>query len=207
MNRAGVLTLGVGSFSWAFGSLRARRVALPAAPLLTTGMETLAAGVVLTVIALISGEAFAVDVRSVSARSGLALLYLITFGSLIGFSCYAWLLQVTSPARVSTYAYVNPVVAVFLGWLLAGEQLTPRMVLAAAVIVAAVGLITVMSGVGGPASGARETSPSPADSAKRKELEAAAFPDRDGGSGKREREAGAGPDTGTDPGTPAPALL
>ena len=80
---------------------------------------------------------------SASLRSLLSWGYLVTFGSLIGFTAYIWLLRVVSPAKVSTYAYVNPVVAVFLGWLVANEPLTMRMGIAAAVIVAAVAMITI----------------------------------------------------------------
>jgi len=79
----------------------------------------------------------------VSLRSLLGFLYLIVFGSILAFSAYIWLLQVSTPARVSTYAYVNPVVAVLLGWAFANEALTPRMLVAAAVIVSGVALITL----------------------------------------------------------------
>ena len=101
-----------------------------------------AGGALLRVAGLVAGEASRVDPSSFSARSLLSLGYLIVFGSLLGYSAYVWLLRVASPALASTYAYVNPVVAVFLGWLLAGERLTGRIVLASAVIVGAVALIT-----------------------------------------------------------------
>ena len=78
-----------------------------------------------------------------SLRSALGLLYLIVLGSIVAFSAYIWLLRVSTPSRVSTYAYVNPVVAVFLGWALAGEALTARMLVAATVIVSGVALITL----------------------------------------------------------------
>ncbi len=81
-----------------------------------------------------------------SVQSLIAFLYLVVFGSIIAFSAYVWLLQVTSPARAATYAYVNPVVAVFLGWALAGEELTGRTLLAAAVIISAVVIITSYRG-------------------------------------------------------------
>ena len=81
------------------------------------------------------------DPAAVSSRSVLAVAYLFVFGSLVGFSAYLWLLRVSTPSRVSTYAYVNPIVAVLLGWALGGEALTPRVFLAAAVIVGAVALI------------------------------------------------------------------
>lgn len=137
---AGVLVLA--SLSWAVGSLYARRAPLPGSPLLATAMEMLAGGALLVVLGLATGEAGVVDPAAVSLRSWLALLYLIVFGSLVGFTAYIWLLGVSTPARVSTYAYVNPVVAVLLGWALASEPLTPRMVVAAAIIVCAVAAIT-----------------------------------------------------------------
>jgi drug/metabolite transporter (DMT)-like permease len=137
---AGVLVMG--SLSWAAGSLYARRARLPEPPLLATALEMLAGGALLVLAGVLTGEIGRLDPGAVSARSLLGLLYLIVFGSLIGFTAYTWLLGVSTPARVSTYAYVNPVVAVLLGWALAGEPLTPRMALAAAIIVAAVAAIT-----------------------------------------------------------------
>jgi drug/metabolite transporter (DMT)-like permease len=92
---------------------------------------------------LLSGEAAKVDASAISAKSVLALIYLILIGAIVGYSAYIWLLRVSTPARVSTYAYVNPVVAVLLGWLFAGETVSPRVIAAAAVIVAGVALITL----------------------------------------------------------------
>ena len=137
----GWVVLVLASVSWSAGSLYSRSAALPA-PLRATGMQMLAGGALLLVAGLVAGEASRVDPSSFSARSLLSLGYLIVFGSLLGYSAYVWLLRVASPALASTYAYVNPVVAVFLGWLLAGERLTGRIVLASAVIVGAVALIT-----------------------------------------------------------------
>lgn len=88
------------------------------------------------------GEWGRLDLTGVSGKSVLSLAYLMTFGSVVGLSAYVWLLQVTTPAKVSTYAYVNPVVAVFLGWALAGEPVTGRTALAATVIILAVLMIT-----------------------------------------------------------------
>jgi drug/metabolite transporter (DMT)-like permease len=105
-------------------------------------MEMLAGGVLLLAAGLVTGEGARLELSQVSPRSVLALGYLIVFGSLMAFSAYIWLLRVSTPARASTYAYVNPVVAVFLGWALGGEPLTLRTLLAAAVIVAAVVIIT-----------------------------------------------------------------
>ena len=90
---------------------------------------------------VVAGELAGFDPSAVSARSLLATAYLLIFGSLVGFSAYLWLLRVSTPSRVATYAYVNPIVAVLLGWALADEPLTPRVFLAAAVIIGAVVLI------------------------------------------------------------------
>ncbi|HET6232757.1 MAG TPA: drug/metabolite exporter YedA [Longimicrobiaceae bacterium] len=132
-----------GSLSWAFGSIWARQAPMPKNPLMATAVEMLSAGVLLTVIAGATGELSSVGAQAVTLKSLLALGYLIVFGSLVAFSAYVWLLRATTPALVSTYAYVNPVVAVFLGWLVLGEPVTGRTLLAAAVIIAAVAIITI----------------------------------------------------------------
>jgi drug/metabolite transporter (DMT)-like permease len=104
-------------------------------------MEMLGGGAALAIVALLRGEPSAFDLGAVSTVSWIALAYLVAFGSIVGFSAYMWLLSATTPARAATYAYVNPVVAVFLGWAIAGETLTGRSLVAAAVIVASVALI------------------------------------------------------------------
>jgi drug/metabolite transporter (DMT)-like permease len=142
----GTLVLVLGSLSWAHGSLVARRVSQPPSPLLATGLQMLAGGALLFLAGLVVGEGARLDLPRVTLRSWLCLAYLVVFGSIIAFTAYVWLLRVTTPARVATYAYVNPVVAVLLGWLLAGEPLTPRVLLAAAVIVGAVALIVTSRG-------------------------------------------------------------
>lgn len=129
--------------SWALGSIYSLRAPLPPSPLVATGAEMLTGGALLAVAGLVHGDVAAFDPAAVSLRSLLAMGYLIVFGSLIAFSAYVWLLRVASPSRAATYAYVNPVVAVFLGWLLAGEPLTPRIGVAAALVVAAVVLVTM----------------------------------------------------------------
>ncbi len=139
---AGAAVLILASLSWASGSLYSRRAQLPASPLLATGMEMLAGGALLLIVSLLAGEWARFDANALSLRSWLSLGYLIVFGALVGFTAYIWLLRVSTPAHVSTYAYVNPVVAIFLGWAFAGEPLTARTLLAAAVIVAAVVIIT-----------------------------------------------------------------
>lgn len=137
---AGVLLLG--ALCWATGSLYSRRAPLPSSPLLGTAMEMLGGGACLAVAGLLSGEWHRLDLAAASPRSLLAVAYLVIFGSLVGFTAYVWLLRVCTPPLVATYAYVNPVVAVFLGWAFAGEPVTGRTLLAAAVIVGAVVLIT-----------------------------------------------------------------
>jgi drug/metabolite transporter (DMT)-like permease len=104
-------------------------------------MEMIAGGVALFTASLVTREWSGFSLSAVSWSSALALGYLIVAGSLLGFTAYVFLLKATTPARVSTYAYVNPIVAVLLGWAILGEALTPRILIAAAVIVAAVALI------------------------------------------------------------------
>ncbi|OLD78982.1 hypothetical protein AUF62_00990 [archaeon 13_1_20CM_52_20] len=137
---AGVLIFA--ALSWAIGSVYSRNAPLPKTPLLGSGMEMLAGGALLLVASLISKEWAGFQPGNVSFLSLVSFIYLIVFGSVIGFSSYVWLLTKTTTARVSTYAYVNPVVAVFLGYFLAAEQLTLRTLLASSVIVIAVVVIT-----------------------------------------------------------------
>jgi drug/metabolite transporter (DMT)-like permease len=138
----GALVLILGSLSWAIGSFWSRDAMLPESGLLTTGMEMLGGGVLLLIVGVLSGELTDFDIYRVSKESAIGLLYLITFGSLIGFTSYIWLLDKVSPARLGTYAYVNPIVAVLLGWAIAGESLTVRTGVAAAIVICAVALIT-----------------------------------------------------------------
>jgi drug/metabolite transporter (DMT)-like permease len=131
------------TLSWATGSLYSRAARLPPAPMLTTGMNMLAGGAILTLVGTFLGQWGGVHLEAISLRSALSLLFLIVFGSLVGFTAYLWILKEAPLATASTYAYVNPVVAVFLGWALAGEAITPRVVAAASVIVGSVVIITL----------------------------------------------------------------
>ncbi len=144
----GVLALLLASVSWACGSLYSKRRGVPVAALVATGIEMLAGGAILLAIGLAAGD-------PARARwtpdAVLALAYLTVFGAAIGFTAYIWLLDHVPPSRVSTYAYVNPVVALVLGWALLGEVLTPRILLSAGVILLGVVLVTT----------ARERAPSP----------------------------------------------
>jgi drug/metabolite transporter (DMT)-like permease len=139
----GALALLLAEISWAAGSIYSRHAPLPPAPFLSTAMQMLAGSIALLIVSVALGEPWRMDPTGFSARSILAWIYLIVFGSIVAYSAYVWLLRASTPARVSTYAYVNPVIAVFLGWLLADEALTARMLIAAAVIVGGVVLITL----------------------------------------------------------------
>lgn len=139
----GAAALVLASFSWAVGSIYSRQASMPASPFLSTAMQMLAAGVALGVLSVALGEPWRFDPAALSLRSALGFAYLVVFGSIVAFSAYIWLLRVSTPARVSTYAYVNPVVAVLLGAAFANEALTTRMLVAAAVIVSGVALITL----------------------------------------------------------------
>jgi len=138
----GAWVLILGSLSWAIGSFYSRDAQLPQSGLLTTGMEMFGGGVLLLIVGALTGEFSHFDIHRVSSASASGLIYLITFGSLLGFTSYIWLLDKVSPARLGTYAYVNPVVAVILGWLIAGERLSVRTAVAAAIVICAVALIT-----------------------------------------------------------------
>ena len=137
----GSLILVVASLSWALGSLYAKHGQLPSSPLLGVAMQSLAGGSVLLIASFFTGEVATVRIATISLRSWTALGYLIVFGSGLGFTAYLYLLKNTAAARVGTYALVNPVVALFLGWLIAGESVTLRTASAATVILTAVLLV------------------------------------------------------------------
>jgi len=138
----GLIILVVASLSWSIGSLYSRRAQLPANALLSTSMEMLMGGVLMLIVGLLLGQGAQIRLDHISFLSLISLAYLVVFGSLIGFTAYVWLLKVSTPARVSTYAFVNPVVAVFLGMIFADETLSLRVLIAAAIIILAVILIT-----------------------------------------------------------------
>jgi drug/metabolite transporter (DMT)-like permease len=127
---------------WAAGSIYGVRARTPKAPILASGMQMLAGGSALLLVGTLTGEWSGFEIAAVSLNSCLALAYLLIFGSLITFTAYSWLLKNARPAIVATYAYVNPVIAVILGWAIAGESFTGRMLLGAGVIVGSVVLIT-----------------------------------------------------------------
>jgi drug/metabolite transporter (DMT)-like permease len=138
---AGVLIFA--SFAWAAGSAYARIAPLPRGPFASAAMQMLTAGAVLAVVGLVAGEGGRVHVSQISAASLGALAFLIVFGSLIAFTAYGWLIRNASTPLLSTYAYVNPAVAVFLGWAFVGEHVGGRELAAGLVILASVGMLAL----------------------------------------------------------------
>ena len=137
----GAAVLVVASLAWACGSLYSKHGGMPTSPMLGVAMQSFAGGAILLVAGLFAGEFHALHLGAILLRSWLALAYLMVFGSGMGFSAYIYILHKSTAARVATYAFVNPVVALFLGWLIAGETITLRTVIAAAVILTAVILV------------------------------------------------------------------
>jgi drug/metabolite transporter (DMT)-like permease len=129
------------SLAWAIGSLYSRRAPQPQRPLVSAAMQMLAGGLMLTIVAAVSGELGRVHPSAISLESWLGLAYLVAAGSLLGFTAYMWLLRVAPTSLVGTYAYVNPVVAVLLGTVLLGESLGWRTLVGGGIIVASVALI------------------------------------------------------------------
>ena len=126
---------------WASGSFASPRLSLPGDPLVSVGWQMLLGGVAIVLVGLVAGEAGDVQPETFSTRSLLALAYLIVFGSWVAYTAYAWLLQNAPVSKVATYAYVNPVVAIVLGWLVLDELVTSTTIVGAAIIVASVALV------------------------------------------------------------------
>ena len=137
-----LLAITIGCISWAAGSLAARQVELPTSPWINTACQMLAGGALLMTYGLATNEWARFDLAAVSWTSTLAFLYLVVFGSLIAFSAYSWLIRNAEPTLVATHAYVNPVVAVFLGWLIADEHVGARTIIASTLIIGSVVLLT-----------------------------------------------------------------
>lgn len=131
-----------GAFCWAAGSVYANHRPIKASTSMASGIQMLGGGSLLMLFAFVTGNFKQFNIENASWLSIGAFFYLLVFGSLVGFTAYSWLLHNVTPARAATYAYVNPVVAVLLGWLLASEPLTLRMLVAAAIIIGSVALIT-----------------------------------------------------------------
>lgn len=142
VNLVGAVVLTGAALSWSVGSIYAIKLARPRDPTLFVSQQMIVAGVVLLVMAALTGEFHGFSLSAISGTSAGAYLYLAVFGSLISYSAYFWLIRHTTPDRLATISYVNPLVAVILGWALAGESMSLRILLAAAVILFAVSLIT-----------------------------------------------------------------
>ena len=158
---AGVLVLA--SLVWGIGSLFSKHADMPDSPQMNSALQMVAGGALLVPMGLATGEAGHLALGAVSTASLVGLGYLVVFGSLLAFTAFAWLLRVEPPSRVATYAYVNPMVAVLLGWAIAGEALTWSTIAAAGVIVGAV--VLIVSQRKAPAAGATDGTSPAADAA------------------------------------------
>jgi drug/metabolite transporter (DMT)-like permease len=132
----------LGCVTWSAGSIFTRYARRPAEPLTAAALQMLTGGVWLVLASLMLGEPTRFDASAVTLHSVVAWCYLVGAGSLVGFTTFVWLMKHSTPARVSTYAYINPIVAVFLGWLLLHESVSPRLLLSSAVIITGVAIIT-----------------------------------------------------------------
>jgi len=137
----GMAALVGGALMWATGSFASSKIDLPRDPFVSTGWQMLLGGLVITVVGVLAGEGGDVRPERFSTDSLLAFAYLLTFGSLFAYSAYIWLLQNAPVSKVATYAYVNPVIAVFLGWIVLEEVVSALTLVAATVIVASVAIV------------------------------------------------------------------
>ena len=150
IDRGGAIALVVATLSWSVASALTRKLSLPASKAMSSATQMLAGGVLLTGTAAVLGEFRGFHLQTVSAKAWLALAYLIVAGSIVAFTAYVWLIHHESPTKVGTYAYVNPVVAVLLGYFFGGEALGSRTVLGAALVLASVVVITTAKKVREP---------------------------------------------------------
>ena len=143
LHLGGVAAILLGCVCWGIGSIYSRHAKHGADPLLASALQMLGGGAALLLVAVPHGDFAALRLSAIPARAWGAFVYLIAIGSLVGFSTFVWLMKHSTPARVSTYAYVNPIVAVFLGWLLLHEPIGPRTLVASTIIITAVVIITL----------------------------------------------------------------
>ena len=167
LNIPGVIAILFACIFWALGSIYSRYAKHGADPLMASAVQMLTGGAALLLAALVRSEFQVLHLDAISARSWGAFAYLVGVGSLIGFSTFVWLMKNATPARVSTYAYVNPIVAVFFGWAFASEVVTARMVIAALAILGAVAVIIRYGGNAARKSVAREAAPEPVPEPRR----------------------------------------
>jgi len=142
IEKSGALALVVGAISWSLASVLSRKLSLPQSKIMSSGAQMLIGGILLLLAAAMFGEFRGFHAREVSPRAWLALLFLIVAGSIIAFTAYVWLIHHESPTKVGTYAYVNPVIAVLLGYFLAGEALGARTLLGTFLVLVSVVVIT-----------------------------------------------------------------
>lgn len=137
----GAMVVLIGGFSWAVGTVLVRRMPLPSSPFLSSGMQMIGGGGLLLVAGFVSGQANNFRLSNISSSSAIAMLFLTLIGSLVGFTCYVWLLGVSTPTRVATYAYVNPIIALLLGWSLGGEHPSTLSLVASGVVILSVATV------------------------------------------------------------------
>ncbi len=142
IDTTGAVALIIGSISWSIGSILTRKLPLPTSKVMSSGAQMLTGGVFLALASAALGEFHSFHPSTVSRNAWLSLLYLIVLGSIIGFTAYVWLIHHESPTKVGTYAYVNPVVAVVIGYFLGGEALDTRTILGTLCILVSVLVIT-----------------------------------------------------------------
>ena len=130
-----------GAFSWALGTVFTRKLPYPQSTILTAGMQMMCGGALLLITAILSGQAREWHPAAITSQGYVAMAFLTLIGSLVGFTCYIWLLGQCPPTQVATYAYVNPIIALILGWAIAGEQLSVRSLFASVIVVGAVATI------------------------------------------------------------------
>jgi drug/metabolite transporter (DMT)-like permease len=143
IDTSGAIALVVGAISWSLASVLTRKLTLPESKVMSSGAQMLAGGILLTLTAALLGEFRGFHVQAVSSAAWLALAYLIVTGSIVAFTAYVWLVHHESPTKVGTYAYVNPVVAVLLGYFLGGEALGARTILGTLLVLVSVVVITI----------------------------------------------------------------
>ena len=142
IDHGGAVALLIGSLSWSVASVLSRRLPLPESKPVSSGAQMLVGGLMLALVAVVSGELRGFELAAVSRSAWTALIYLIVMGSIVGFTAYVWLIHHESPTKVGTYAYVNPVVAVVLGYFFAGEAVGPRTLIGTLCVLISVLVIT-----------------------------------------------------------------
>ena len=172
VDEVGALVLLIGSLCWALGTILRKRSSRSGSPLVFSALQMLAAGAAMAVMSVAMGEPARFSLGAVTLQSWLSFAYLVVAGSIIGYTAYIYLLNVVSAAKASTYAYVNPVIAVLLGWAFINEPIGARTIAAASVILAGVAIITMMQSPGHEATGEHPV-PSPSSPVRREERPAA----------------------------------